>query len=98
MLTGANMGCANSGELNQYMGGRMPTDKTRTHCSAIPGVYGIGTGTVYGSVAVAISASLESASMGNTGGVLTSFQTGSQTMNLYSSFNKGTGSGYVIAR
>ncbi len=36
--------------------------------------------------------------MGNTGGTLVSFQTGSQNMNIYSSFTKGYGAGYVIAR
>lgn len=98
MLTGANIGCVNSGALNQYMGGMTPTDKSRSHCASIAGVYGAGTGTVYGSNAVAISASLESSNMGNTGSDLTSFQVGGQTMNTYSNFNKGSGSGYVIAR
>ncbi len=45
-----------------------PTDRLgRSHCATLPGVYGAGTGTVYGSNAVAISALLESSNMGNTG-------------------------------
>ena len=44
-----------------------PTDKERNHCGFANGVYGAGTGTVYGSNAVAISALLESSNMGNTG-------------------------------
>ena len=61
------------------MGGQTATDKTRRdHCgttTATDGVYGAGTGTVYGSKSVAISAHLESTNMGNTGGTITSFQT-----------------------
>ena len=70
MLTGATTrGCVNSGALDQYMGGQTPVDKTkRNHCgTATNGPYGAGTGDTYGSKSIVISASLESANMGNTG-------------------------------
>ena len=101
MLTGATTrGCVSSGALDQYMGGQTPVDKTkRNHCgTATNGPYGAGTGDTYGSKSIVISASLESANMGNTGSDLTSFQTGSQVANVYGSFIKGQGAGYVIAR
>lgn len=85
------------------MNGRTPVDKAdRNHCGVVNGNYGVGTGNVNSfSPTVAFSAVLENEATGNTGGtVLGTHYQGTLTGNMIyiSSFSKGTGSGYVIAR
>ncbi len=93
--------CINSTALEAYMGGKTPKDGTRDHCGTANGNYGAATGSMNGSPAIAISASLENAGMGNTGGTtaaLTALQTTNANMIVYGSWTKWSGSGYVIAR
>lgn len=98
--SGINNGnCISTGaNLNKYMGGKVPTNGTANHCGTANGVYGAGIGTINGSPAVAISATLENQGNGNTGSTSGYQGSGPIDFTTVGTFTKNSGTGYVIAR
>ena len=101
VITGGT--CVNSGALNNYMGGKTPTNGITTKHCGTAGLYGAGIGSgPSNNDMIAISAELENSGMGNSATGITAHQgeMGVPTVNfaLIGAYTKASGTGYVIAR
>ncbi len=97
VMSGTTNACVSNAALGIYMGWSTPVDKNKTHCG-VANSYGAGTWLTRGSYSVVFSAVMENQGNGNTGWVLSSFQSGSQNMDNYGLFQKNYGIGYIMAR